>query len=77
MLRNQSKGKALIKDLQKTDTSNSFGEESKRIFHNLGHVSTFNFVRSLQKPNARLVQNTGQMELCIAHVETIYCPQKR
>ena len=77
MLKTQSKEKALIRDLQKTDTFNPFGEESKRIIHNLGSVRTLNYGKYLQKPNARLVPNIGRMGLCIAHVEMVYYPQKR
>ena len=38
MIKRQSKEKALIKDLQKTDALNPFGEESKKAIHNLGKV---------------------------------------
>ena len=48
-LKNQSKEKALIKDLQKTDTFNPFSDESERTTHNLGCVSTLNYVKSLQR----------------------------
>ena len=37
----RSKEKALIRDLQKTDTFNPFCEESKRVIHNLGNVDCF------------------------------------
>ena len=33
--------------------------------------STLNYVKSLQNPDARLVPDIGQMELCIAHVEIV------
>ena len=39
--KNQSKEKALITDLQKTDTFTPFREESKKIIHNLGNVEYF------------------------------------
>ena len=41
MLQNQSKEKALIRDLQKTDTFNPVSEESEKIIHNLGNVEYF------------------------------------
>ena len=41
ILKNPSKDKALITDLQKTDTFNPFSEESKKIIHNLGSVKYF------------------------------------
>ena len=33
--------------------------------------STSNYVKSLRKHNARLVLNVGQMELCVAHADTV------
>ena len=40
-LKNQSEEKALIKDMQKTDTFNPFSEGSNKIIHNLGNVEYF------------------------------------
>ena len=41
MIKRQSKEKALINDLQKTDALNPFCEESKKAIHNLGNVECF------------------------------------
>ena len=40
-VKNHSSNDALIEDLQKNCTNNSFSEESKKIIHNLGNVECF------------------------------------
>ena len=72
ILESQSREKALITDLQKTDTFNPVGEESKKIKMS----NTSNHVKSLQKRNARHVLNIDQMESRVASADNACCRQK-
>ena len=67
----RSKEKALIRDLQKTDTFNPFYEESKRVIHNLGNVDCLDLCEISSK-TALPVQHLGQTESCIAPVSNTY-----
>ena len=77
--KNNQKKKALIEIckrlIRSTHIAKSLGESSTT----WAMSSTLNFVKSLQKPNARLVPIIGQMELVVffAQVEIVYYSQKR
>ena len=71
-LESQSREKALITDLPKTDTFNPFSEQSNTICTTRVMSSSVNNAKSVQKRDAHRVCNIDQTESCIASVDNAW-----